>query len=88
LLVKNPRLRIGSTNGITEILEHPFFSSINKNLILDKKIKQKFIPHFDKDLGLNNFDKEITDLTIQMTKISDTGISLIQRNRSLFKNFV
>lgn len=73
---------------MTEILEHPFFNSINKEQIILKQITPEFIPKIDNDFDLNNFDKEITNQTLQMTKISDSGMSLIRRNQSLFKNFV
>lgn len=73
---------------MTEILEHPFFNSINKEQIILKQINPEFIPKIDNDFDLNNFDKEITNQPLQMTKISDSGMSLIRRNQSLFKNFV
>ena len=44
LLNKNPDNRLGSKDGVNEILSHPWFSDINEKDLMDKKIKPKYVP--------------------------------------------
>jgi len=44
LLNRNVASRLGSAGGITEIRKHPFFSTVNWDLLYAKKIKPPFIP--------------------------------------------
>ena len=45
LFIKDPEKRLGSgPNGVNDIKSHIFFSSINWESILEKKIKPPFIP--------------------------------------------
>ena len=43
LLEKDPKKRLGS-GGPDEIMSHPWFSSINKDDLVQKRIKPEFIP--------------------------------------------
>jgi serine/threonine protein kinase len=49
LLIKEPENRLGSKNGVEEILAHPWFSDIDRILMMNKKIKPEFIPKVKPD---------------------------------------
>ena len=47
IFVANPKKRLG-TNGAQEIRNHPFFSDINWNDILNQKVKPPFMPRISR----------------------------------------
>ena len=49
LLEKNPSKRLGSHKGIKEIKKHPFFKSINFDLLQKKEVTAPFIPQLKID---------------------------------------
>jgi serum/glucocorticoid-regulated kinase 2 len=58
LLDKDPAKRLGSKNGVDEILGHPFFASINFDELLIKKIEAPFKPKLSSNvLDVSNFDQ-------------------------------
>jgi serum/glucocorticoid-regulated kinase 2 len=60
-LKKDSKDRIGTVNGVEEILSHSWFASIDRNALLNKKIEPKFKPKLSKDaLDITNFDKMFT----------------------------
>ena len=44
LLAKHPKSRLGSSNGIRDILAHPWFKPINIGDILEKRIEPMLKP--------------------------------------------
>ena len=87
LLTKSPKSRMGSNYGFKEIFEHEFFTGVDLEKIIKKETEAEFKPEINGNLDLQNFDKEMTSQTIQMTKISDGGLSLINKNQYLFGQF-
>jgi hypothetical protein len=59
LLEKDRKTRLGQKNDVDEILGHPFFKTVDCEVLLKRGIKADFIPTID-GTGLNNFDIEIT----------------------------
>lgn len=61
LLMKNPTKRLGF-NGANEIKEHPFFKSIDFNLIIQKKIDPPFLPRLKSLSDVKYFDQNFTNM--------------------------
>ena len=47
LLKKDKTKRLGYKDGVTEILAHPFFASINIDDLEDYKVNPPFVPDFE-----------------------------------------
>ena len=63
LFIKDPEKRLGSgPNGVNDIKSHIFFSSINWESILEKKIKPPFIPKLKSETDTKYIDPEFTSL--------------------------
>ena len=55
---KDPKERLGTNNGLDEILAHPWFNDISPDDVLNKKIEPEFKPKLSKDVfDVTNFDK-------------------------------
>ncbi|ODV92581.1 hypothetical protein CANCADRAFT_30703 [Tortispora caseinolytica NRRL Y-17796] len=63
LLNRNPNHRLGAVNDAQELREHPFFSDIDWNLLLQKKIPPPFKPHVTSEADTSNFDPEFTGVS-------------------------
>ena len=63
LFIKDPEKRLGSgPNGLNDIKSHPFFSSINWDSILEKKIKPPFTPKLRSETDTRYIDPDFTSL--------------------------
>ena len=50
-------MRLGSKNGIREVLDHPWLRELDAEKIKDKSIEAPFKPQLSKDqLDVSNFD--------------------------------
>uniref|UniRef100_A0A3B3BPF2 Serum/glucocorticoid regulated kinase family member 3 n=1 Tax=Oryzias melastigma TaxID=30732 RepID=A0A3B3BPF2_ORYME len=61
LLEKDGTHRLGSIDDFNEIKEHNFFSSINWDDLVQKKIPPPFIPNVSSCCDISNFDPEFTE---------------------------
>jgi serum/glucocorticoid-regulated kinase 2 len=56
-LEKEPANRLGSKNGLEEILAHPWFSSLEIGKLVEKSIDAPFKPKLSEDvMDVSNFD--------------------------------
>jgi serine/threonine protein kinase len=63
LFIKDPEKRLGSgPNGLEDIKSQPFFSSINWDSILAKKIKPPFTPKLRSETDTRYIDPDFTSL--------------------------
>ena len=61
LLEKEPANRLGTKEGIEEILRHPFFADLKVDELLSKSIHPPFKPTLSADLfDVSNFDTQFT----------------------------
>ncbi len=64
LFIKDPDHRLGSgDDGVKMIKNHPFFSSIDWDAILEKKIKPPFTPKIKSEFDTRYIDPEFTSCT-------------------------
>jgi serine/threonine protein kinase len=64
-LQKKPADRLGTHGGIKEIMQHPWFSDIDVNALLARKIIPEFTPKLSQNiLDVSNFDSMFTDLKL------------------------
>jgi len=85
LLDRNVTTRLGAKNGLTEIKSHPFFSSIDFDLLLKKKINPPFVPEITDKYDINNFDPEFTSEEIAQTFIPEKSLELIKKIKTNLK---
>ena len=84
---KDPKKRLGYQNGIEEIKKHPFFSKIDFDLLLQKKIPAPFIPEINDQTDVQNFDEEFTSEEVVTSYIPKKNIDMIKKNQQRFKDF-
>ena len=60
-LKKDHKERLGTVGGVDEIINHPWFKSLDVNQMLAKTIPPEFKPKLSKDqFDVTNFDKMFT----------------------------
>ncbi|GIY00761.1 atypical protein kinase C [Caerostris extrusa] len=68
-LNKNPAERLGchSQSGFTDITSHPFFKSIDWNLLEGKQVPPPYKPKLETDRDLEHFDPQFTSEPVVLT---------------------
>lgn len=88
LLDRNQETRFGNKSGFNEIKNHPFFSGINFDDILKRKVTAPFKPIISDKYDVQNFDKEFTTENPDMQSfIPMKNMELIKKNQDKFKEF-
>ena len=87
-LKKDSKDRIGTVNGVEEILSHSWFASIDRNALLNKKIDPKFKPKLSKDaLDITNFDKMFTSEEAIHSVLPQSAVKKINKQKDQFSGF-
>jgi len=87
LLDRNPNSRLGSRNGLSEIKGHPFFASIDFDLVLQKKLSSPFKPEINNKYDVQHFDEEFTNEDISESMIPERNLEIVKKNQDKFKEF-
>lgn len=87
MLDRNPSTRLGAVNGINEIKNHPFFTQIEFDMVLKKKLIAPFKPDISDKYDVQNFDEEFTSEDIVQSMIPEKNLELIKKNQDRFKDF-
>jgi serum/glucocorticoid-regulated kinase 2 len=70
LLKKDYQKRLGFKGGAAEVKAHAWFSPMNFDMLLAKKLDAPFVPKINGNFGLVNFDVEFTEMTIDSLDVS------------------
>ncbi|XP_047031614.1 atypical protein kinase C isoform X2 [Helicoverpa zea] len=85
-LNKNPAERLGcGDSGFLDIVSHPFFKSIEWEMLEQKQVVPPFKPRLEGERDLANFPPEFTDEPVHLTPDNDTVIADI--DQSEFEGF-
>lgn len=84
-LNKNPAVRLGCQGTFMDIINHPFFKSIDWEMLEQKQVTPPFKPRLDSDRDLANFPPEFTDEVVQLTPDDESVIGKI--DQSEFEGF-
>ncbi|KAK7470891.1 Serine/threonine-protein kinase [Stygiomarasmius scandens] len=74
LLNRNPKHRLGAQRDAAELKEHPFFKSIDWDLLSQKKVTPPFKPVVESDESTANFDPEFTSADIREVGLNESDI--------------
>lgn len=87
MLAKDRKERIGQKGDVNEILGHPWFSDLNMEDILAKKVKSPYIPAIKDKQDLQNFDSEVTNESLQESIVPEESQNIILDKKDAFKDF-
>lgn len=73
--------------GIDDIKSHPFFESLDFNLIIQKKISPPFKPNLTNKTDVQYFDDKYTQENIVESYIPQTSLDYIKQNEKQFEQF-
>jgi serine/threonine protein kinase len=87
-LKKKPDERIGSKDGIDEILKHPWFGDIDVEKLLSKSLTPEFTPKVSKDMfDVSQFDKMFTSEEAVHSVLPQAAQRKIIKNQDKFAGF-
>lgn len=89
LLAKNPAQRLGTNGGLEEILAHPWFADLSKEVLEGKGIEAPFKPKLGSNIeDVSNFDKQFTKEEVVVSMIDNKrDLDKIKKHKQQFDNF-
>ncbi|XP_065561183.1 atypical protein kinase C-like isoform X1 [Artemia franciscana] len=86
-LNKNPADRLGcrKESGFEDIMQHPFYKSVDWAMLERKQVSPPYIPRTENERDLAHFPAEFTDEPVQLTPDDPTAIEKI--DQSEFEGF-
>lgn len=88
LLDKDPANRLGTKEGIEEILRHPWLADISVDQLVSKEIEPPFKPKLSADvLDVSNFDQQFTSEEAINSVLPQAKVDQIKKNKSQFEGF-
>lgn len=88
LLNKDPKKRMGATNGIEEILAHDWFKNIEIDRLINKELDAPFIPKLTENLeDVSNFDDEFTNEALTQSIIPKADMRAVHKYNDKFTDF-
>lgn len=87
LLERNPKKRLGyGQKGAQDIMDHPFFESIDWPKLAKKEMKPPYIPKTRKEDDLRHIDRMFLDEKVEDTPAA-SDLNLIEKKNNHFKEF-
>lgn len=87
-MTKDPRERLGTSQGIEEIKKHPWFAEMDIDKLLKCKIDPPFKPTVSSDpLDVSHFDEMFTKEEAIVSVIQPAAKKKIERHADDFKDF-
>lgn len=78
-LEKDPKKRLGS-NGLDEIINHPWFDDIDKAQLLKRQIPPPFKPKLSRDkLDTTNFEDELIRQEAEISEMPREGLKKVEK---------
>ena len=87
MLCKDRKERLGQNDDVNEILMHPFFSDLNSQDLLQKKIAAPFIPQIKNVRDIANFDPEVTGQGLSESVVPQADRQLVKNKKDAFQGF-
>lgn len=88
LLNKDKSKRLGAGNDIDEIMEHPYFASLDKEALHRKELSPPYLPEISAKDHIGTYFKLKTDSkSVSDTMIPNTKIKVIKKYDKAFSEF-
>lgn len=88
LLIKDKNKRLGATNGVSEILAHPWFSDMEVEALLSYNVTPPFMPQKDEKGDYKEyFNIKEGSKAMEDSIIPQENLKAIRKNKDAFQGF-
>lgn len=72
--MKNPAQRLGTKDGVWEVLAHPWFADLDQNKVFNKVLEPEFKPELSNDpTDVSHFDEALTGQEAILTVVNPSA---------------